>query len=544
MSYSRREFLTQVSAVGVSSLTLLLVPGLAKAGPSHARYRRHNVMSAAGQKMLKSYAVGIKAMLELPAEHPHNWFRNAFVHFLDCPHGNWWFYVWHRGYIGYLEQVIRKYSKNSQFALPFWDWTMQPELPAQMFDGVLSPTAAAFAPYTSNLEKFTHFIQPTMKKYWDGLSAEQRKQQDMRGYTSFDLVWNDVTGYSPATDAGVSGNMAFAITCGARYPTRNNPKLNGTTKKAVSPETVTAGLEPKQYYDQNISSSFTSSKTESHLMQPNDKTQFSILEGSPHNKVHNYIGGVGAIDPGPYGNMTNFLSPVDPIFFLHHANMDRLWDVWTHQQLKAQLPIAPVGDDLAPFMNEPFLFFVDLEGKTVSKKAEDFFSTQSFNYDYGPGFGERLAIQPRHAQASEAVSARISNNSAQLDLPKPLLKSHMDKSLPGTLLAEITVERPAGVGAAREYDVLLNAPDSVQRSDSNSPYYIGTIAFFGPAMSHHAGMSHVVTFVLPLDRTAPALKNLNIAEGSVAKLNLRLVTSGGNQTKAPVVREVSIRVGG
>jgi len=26
-------------------------------------------------------------------------------------------------------------------------------------------------------------------------------------------------------------------------------------------------------------------------------------------------------------HMTNFRSPLDPIFFLHHANIDRLWDV-------------------------------------------------------------------------------------------------------------------------------------------------------------------------------------------------------------------------
>ena len=55
-----------------------------------------------GQKMLASYAKGVDAMLKLPADHPQNWFRNAFTHLMDCPHGNWWFYVWHRGYLGYL----------------------------------------------------------------------------------------------------------------------------------------------------------------------------------------------------------------------------------------------------------------------------------------------------------------------------------------------------------------------------------------------------------------------------------------------------------
>lgn len=100
-------------------------------------------------------------------------------------------------------------------------------------------------------------------------------------------------------------------------------------------------------------------------MQPDGAAEFSVLEGQPHNKVHNCIGGVGAIDPGPYGNMTNFLSPVDPIFFLHHANMDRLWDVWTRKQIAVGQPIGPDEDDEAAFMDEPFLFYIGADGQPV-----------------------------------------------------------------------------------------------------------------------------------------------------------------------------------
>ena len=86
----------------------------------------------------------------------------------------------------------------------------------------------------------------------------------------------------------------------------------------------------------------------------------------PHNQVHNCIGGVGPLDPGPYGNMTNFLSPVDPIFFLHHSNMDRLWDVWTRKQKALNLPYLPPQPDLKTLSDEPFLFFVDGQGKYVT----------------------------------------------------------------------------------------------------------------------------------------------------------------------------------
>ena len=45
----------------------------------------------------------------------------------------------------------------------------------------------------------------------------------------------------------------------------------------------------------------------------------AILEDAPHNPIHNIIGGV----------MADMQSPIDPIFWLHHANIDRLWAAWT-----------------------------------------------------------------------------------------------------------------------------------------------------------------------------------------------------------------------
>jgi tyrosinase len=42
------------------------------------------------------------------------------------------------------------------------------------------------------------------------------------------------------------------------------------------------------------------------------------LEGGPHGDVHNAIG----------GTMASASSPSDPIFWLHHANLDRLWSQW------------------------------------------------------------------------------------------------------------------------------------------------------------------------------------------------------------------------
>ena len=46
------------------------------------------------------------------------------------------------------------------------------------------------------------------------------------------------------------------------------------------------------------------------------------LEGDPHGTVHNNLGGdMGSI----------LTSAIDPIFWLHHCNVDRLWNVWVNQ---------------------------------------------------------------------------------------------------------------------------------------------------------------------------------------------------------------------
>lgn len=45
------------------------------------------------------------------------------------------------------------------------------------------------------------------------------------------------------------------------------------------------------------------------------------LEGGPHNFIHNWIG----------GDMQTGGSPYDPIFWLHHCNVDRLWTEWVRR---------------------------------------------------------------------------------------------------------------------------------------------------------------------------------------------------------------------
>jgi tyrosinase len=523
---NRRAFLKTTAAAAA-------LPAISIAKP--ATYRRHNVMSKEGQAALASYAKGVQAMLELKPDHPHNWFRNAFVHFMDCPHGNWWFYVWHRGYLGYFEQTIRVLSKDPKFAIPYWDWTTYPEIPEGMFSGPLDPTSNFYLPFTRNIATFTAYIKPALTAYWNSLNKVQLGQLQTRGLNNMDDLWAAVT------LQGDPGDRPFAETKIARWYTRTNRKLDENASQNVKASVVRGGLAASLFYDGTSKvNSFNSVKTPSHHTAPGGPGSFSsVIEGQPHNMVHNSIGGAGHIDPGPYGNMTNNLSPVDPIFFLHHGNMDRLWDVWTRKQQRQGKKYLPEGGDAALFNEEQFLFYMDANGKPVPPtNAGDLTGIERWDYDYQPGFGEDLIAptRPITLTATAPITATLRAEGASATLSANAVKQHEGNASP-VLFAEITVERPAQP-AGHLFQVLVGAPASVTHATANSPYFAGTISFFGHSAhgGHMSTEASTQTFLIPLPQQAAAFQT----SGNNAAVNIRVVSATGT-TEAPVVKSVAIR---
>jgi len=62
-----------------------------------------------------------------------------------------------------------------------------------------------------------------------------------------------------------------------------------------------------------------------------------------HNGVHVWVGGTMGWIP---------TAPADPIFWMHHANIDRLWSVWqaAHPGLNPNLP-GPPSSPTSPVMD-------------------------------------------------------------------------------------------------------------------------------------------------------------------------------------------------
>jgi len=67
------------------------------------------------------------------------------------------------------------------------------------------------------------------------------------------------------------------------------------------------------------------------LTHSSDYTSFTDGLESLHNNVHVWVGGVHQISTSQaeVGTMGNkMISPADPMFWLHHAQIDRIWSIW------------------------------------------------------------------------------------------------------------------------------------------------------------------------------------------------------------------------
>src|SRR5215472_14395154 len=318
---TRRKFLgTSAAALAASAL-----PSAAPA--QGARFRRFEISDPGmPPRVLDSYKKGIREMLNRPPTDPRNWYRNAFIHVFDCPHQNWWFLAWHRAYIGWLEATIRAFSSDPEFALPYWDWTKTPRVPAAMFDDVLDPNnAAAFIP---TFDAFKAQFDAPVTTLWATFSQAQQDVLAQRGLSSTVDFWSAVA----AAPAGM-----FFEQPGARGLTPASPDLDRTTRSTVALSTIRSALRTANFAGSASGTDpagFASATAASH----NDQSREGILESQPHDNVHGAMGGAA-------GNafMVSFLSPVDPIFFLHHANLDRLWDVWTRRQAALGRQTLPQG---------------------------------------------------------------------------------------------------------------------------------------------------------------------------------------------------------
>ena len=228
--------------------------------------------------------------------------------------------------------------------------------------------------------------------YWDWTSRDSRSRTSYLWQNNF--LWPDCRTSGPQIGKVMTGPFAFDA---GNWPIRvkdqpGDPdylvrRLGRSADARALPTTtaVNAALALTPY---------DTAPWEDSLRDPNDRTEwrgFRIqLEIPLHNLVHRWVG----------GNMVDMTSPNDPVFWLHHCNIDRLWAEWQamHPDEDAYLPEdgAPTGQNL----NEPMIF--NLPGERAPWR-EQFTPADVLEHR---AMGVRYDTEPEERMARKAKPAR------------------------------------------------------------------------------------------------------------------------------------------
>ncbi|HWS17481.1 MAG TPA: tyrosinase family protein, partial [Candidatus Elarobacter sp.] len=102
-----------------------------------------------------------------------------------------------------------------------------------------------------------------------------------------------------------------------------------------------------------------------------DPSTRGLLESYPHDQIHRAVGGIIDSSTGE-GSAGAMASPptagFDPIFSIHHSNIDRLWTEWACKPGKKW---GKIPSDY--WFDERPWYFYDTDGKVVNEPRRKYF---------------------------------------------------------------------------------------------------------------------------------------------------------------------------
>ncbi len=337
---------------------------------------------------------------------PTGWLYQANIHgttdrplqtaWNTCQHGSYFFLSWHRMYLYYFERILRRAAGDSNFALPYWNWSTQRALP------------------------------PPFRLPGDASNP----------------LWSPRTmnNGSLLPDSAVSLVRAFQRT------NFSSPAGNGISFGGQRAGPVHNGSPQGQF------------------------------ENQPHGDIHNLVGG---LMPNPNRNAQ------DPIFWLHHANIDRLWKRWLDRGGGRSNP--PVSDTL--WMNTPFTFINENRQSVTLTGAQILNTVTQLNYRYDddpagvPAARERLAAREMLATSIETKVDLLPTRYVRFSVPikeevRPkITRFTAGEGVAGTLVLNIEgIEYDEDPGVYHE--IYINLPKGKKAPDLHSPHFVGTLATF------------------------------------------------------------------
>jgi tyrosinase len=253
-----------------------------------------------------------------------------------------------------------------------------------------------------------------------------------------------------------------------------------------------------------------------------DGGSVGALETTPHGDVHTGVGGLT-------GFMSAFnTAPLDPIFWLHHANIDRLWEVWRRKATPGHTPFNnPTSSDWLQANNATFLFHdvTGAEKKFVPAEALDTTAAPLF-YQY-EGVAPAPAAQP---VAEESVMAEAAQPPAEMigakvgvslgagpstehvQLQPPSGPAAMTESVERPKRLFLNLENITSSGRVPAYDVYINVPGGNADPAAHAALLAGSLPMFGIVEATRSSDKHAgsgLTYVLEITDLVADLKRQN-----------------------------------
>ncbi|KAL9079513.1 MAG: hypothetical protein Q9157_001625 [Trypethelium eluteriae] len=279
------------------------------------------------------YLLGLQKMQAVNQSDPMSWYQIAGIHGMPyipwddvqaapgqddngyCAHYSTLFLTWHRPYLALFEQVLyekvteaanefptgalrQRYAQAAMsFRIPYWDWAAEPPDGGPVLpDCVTSPKVNVTVPSHDNATTvITEISNP------------------LYSYVFHPLVPSDFM-YDPDL-------VQFTLYPQTlRAPSSTN--ANATSDERASASAMAnaqSNLQDRVYNLMTSSKNYTTVCTEM-WYDENDDTGFDSIE-AVHDVIHNNV--------GLSGHMTYLqYSAFDPVFWLHHAMVDRLFALW------------------------------------------------------------------------------------------------------------------------------------------------------------------------------------------------------------------------
>jgi len=293
-----------------------------------------------------------------------------------------------------------------------------------------------------------------------------------------------------------------------------------------------------------------------------------LLEDTPHGAVHVLVGNDfdAAGNPVRAGWMGSFYTAaLDPVFWCHHANLDRLWQVWLDAD---PAHTQPTGD--AAWADTTFSF-PRVGGGTVSWRVGDVLDLAGLGYSYD-SLGPPSALVPVSpadggVAGTSSGEARMSQPSTSQPLPPQTLGAALDVAIGSPAPVEVDLVEPVarrvtadagaeadgrvflriegitGTAAAPAYHVYVNVPEGAT-TDDHPELRAGTISTFGVAESSQRTALHTgtgLTKVLDMTPVRDALLAQGRWDPGRVTVSFRPVVPGGAERGAG--RPVDLRAG-